>query len=152
MPSAFSTLPQQSQNNRHAPPAKSIDAKATQIKPRLVMTLGDPAGIGPEVVLKTLSKHLEQPKLEPAAEITVIGDRTLLQNAYDQIKAARPNLALIHPGQLNFIDIAVPASVSSGVTKGKGKSNSGEVAFKTIRRAIAHTVKGEIDGIVTAPI
>lgn len=152
MPSAFSTLPQQSQNNRHAPPAKSIDAKATQIKPRLVMTLGDPAGIGPEVVLKTLSKHLEQPKLEPAAEITVIGDHTLLQNAYDKIKAVHPNLTLIHPGQLNFIDIAVSASVSSGVTIGKGNSNSGEVAFQTLRRAIAHTVKGEFDGIVTAPI
>ncbi|MEL6938430.1 MAG: 4-hydroxythreonine-4-phosphate dehydrogenase PdxA [Cyanobacteria bacterium J06598_1] len=117
-------------------------------KPRLIMTLGDPAGIGPEVVLKTLS----QERFESSAEISVMGDRTLLQNTYTKIKASQPKAHIKHPDELNFIDIDVPSSVTSGVTMGVGNSSSGEVAFRTLQQAIAHTLQGKFDGIVTAPI
>ncbi len=112
------------------------------------MTLGDPAGIGPEVVLKTLS----QSKFEQQAEITVIGDRTLLQQTYSQLLCTNPEAILRHPDTLNFIDIKVPDAVTAGVATGVGNCSSGEVGFQTLRQAIAHTLAGEFDGIVTAPI
>ena len=152
MKTAFSTLPQQPQN---APPKsinQSTNPGAGQPKPRLIMTLGDPAGIGPEVVLKTLSKPENPPSLDKIANITVIGDRTLLENTYQQIQKANPDLSLISLDQVSFIDIEVPKSVSQGVITGVGNRHSGEVAFQTLRSAIAHTLKGEFDGIVTAPI
>ncbi|MGB3573032.1 MAG: 4-hydroxythreonine-4-phosphate dehydrogenase PdxA [Phormidesmis sp.] len=117
-------------------------------RPKLVMTLGDPAGIGPEVVLKTLS----QPQFEQQAEIAVIGDRTLLQQTYSHLLCANPNAILRNPDTLSFIDIKVPAKISAGVATGVGNSSSGEVGFQTLRQAIARTLAGEFDGIVTAPI
>lgn len=112
------------------------------------MTLGDPAGIGPEVVLKTLS----QSRFEQQAEITVIGDRPHLQHTYEQLQAIAPHTAFRDPATLNVIDIAIPQSVRAGLIQGMGNSSSGEVGFRTLQRAIAHTLSGEFDGIVTAPI
>lgn len=108
------------------------------------MTLGDPSGIGPEVVLKTLNN----PAFEQQANITVIGDRSALENTYSTIQAA----GLRHPDTLNFIDIKAPHSVVEGLQMGSGNRSSGEVSFQTLRQAIALTVSGQFDGIVTGPI
>ncbi len=112
------------------------------------MTLGDPSGIGPEIVLKTLSN----PKFEQQAEIAVIGDRTHLQRTYQQIRAIAPHTAVRDPASLNIIDMAISQSLSAGLTTGVGNSSSGEVGFRTLQAAIARTLTGEFDGIVTAPI
>ncbi|MGB3299184.1 MAG: 4-hydroxythreonine-4-phosphate dehydrogenase PdxA [Phormidesmis sp.] len=116
--------------------------------PRLIMTLGDPSGIGPEVVLKTLSN----PRFEQQADIAVIGDRTHLNHTYTQLKAITPQTALRDPDSLTFIDIGVGKATTDRLVNGVGNSSSGEVGFRTLQQAIARTLKGEFDGIVTAPI
>ncbi len=115
-------------------------------KPRLVMTLGDPAGIGPEVVLKALSN----PVFLERADICVIGDRTLAQNTYTGLKTVCSNL--IDPVRLDFIDIGLPKDLTAKVTSGIESCSGGEVGFRTLESAIARTLQGEFDGIVTAPI
>lgn len=123
----------------------------TTAKPRLIMTLGDPAGIGPEVVLKALSNPAFNPTLSKQANISVIGDRTHLKNACTQLKsAAYP--ALVDIESLNFIDAGLPKAVVSEVVPGVESRSSGEVSFRTLEQAIARTLQGEFDGIVTAPI
>ncbi len=117
-------------------------------QPRLIMTLGDPSGIGPEVVLKALSN----PAFEQKADISVIGDRTHLQTTYRQLKATDPNLRLRHPDTLTFIDIEVPEAITDGLELGVGNSSSGEIGFRSLQSAIALTTQGNFDGIVTAPI
>ncbi len=124
------------------------DGRAVGCKPRLVMTLGDPSGIGPEVVLKALS----QPQFERQAEIVVMGDRTQLQRRYEQLKAVAPHVHFRDPASLNMIDIAMPEAVTQGLITGTGNHSSGKVSFRTLQDAIAHTLSGEFDGIVTAPI
>ena len=115
-------------------------------KPRLLLTLGDPAGIGPEVVLKTLMN----PRFHQQAKLSIIGDRTLLLQTYQRLTAM--GVQLTDPGELDVIDIDIPQHITAGVTTGVGNSSSGEVAFRTLQQAIARTVNGEFDGIVTAPI
>ena len=121
---------------------------AASRKPRLVITLGDPSGIGPEVVLKTLSDA----RFEQGAEISVIGDRAQLQAIYQHLKAANPDITLRDPNSLNFIDIEASESIVSGVKTGVGNSSSGEIGFQSLKSAIALTNQGHFDGIVTAPI
>ncbi|WP_228024783.1 4-hydroxythreonine-4-phosphate dehydrogenase PdxA [cf. Phormidesmis sp. LEGE 11477] len=116
------------------------------MKPRLLVTLGDPAGIGSEVVLKALSN----PAFLERADISVIGDRTLYQSAYASLKATYPHL--IEPNSLKFIDIGVSSAITAKVIPGLESSHSGEISFRTLERAIARTLDGEFDGIVTAPI
>jgi 4-hydroxythreonine-4-phosphate dehydrogenase len=117
-------------------------------KPRLIMTLGEASGIGPEVVLKTLSDR----RFDQQADITVIGDRTHLQHTYSQLKAAAPQAKLRDPDSLSFIDLEISKEITSGLVMGVGNSSSGEIGFRSLQQAIARTLTGEFDGIVTAPI
>ena len=129
------------------PSSLGANSAETVAKPHLVMTLGDPAGIGPEVVLKALSN----PAFLARADISVVGDRTLLQDTYAQLKAAAyPNLVALE--DLSFLDAGISRAIASKVVSGTESSSSGEVSFRTLEQAIALTLKGEFDGIVTAPI
>jgi 4-hydroxythreonine-4-phosphate dehydrogenase len=119
-------------------------------RPRLAVTLGDPAGIGPEVVLKALADS----ELTRDCEITVIGSRSLLQTTYTQLRQQElnPGEALVEPDQLSILDIALETSTERQITIGHGNAASGAASFAYLEKAIALTLAGELDGIVTAPI
>src|SRR5439155_25575864 len=69
------------ENGTHsfAVPSSLVDGRAemnvSSSKPRVAVTIGDPAGIGPEVVLKALSS----PDLQDLAHWIVVGDRIALE-------------------------------------------------------------------------
>ena len=50
-------------------------------RPRLVLTLGDPAGIGSEVVLKALA----DPEVTQDCDVVVVGNKILLAQVYENI-------------------------------------------------------------------
>lgn len=106
---------------------------------RLVISMGDPAGIGPEVVLKALVN----PPFE--AEITLVGSRSHLQAIYTQLREITP---LAHPDDFEIIDIPLVEPV----TWGQGTAATGAASFAYLERAIAATLAGEFEAIVTAPI
>jgi 4-hydroxythreonine-4-phosphate dehydrogenase len=112
----------------------------------LAITLGDPAGIGPEVILKALA----DPLLREACQITVIGSRSLLQNTYEQLQQTIPSGAniLADPDELSILDLPFDGTI----TQGQGNAASGAASFAYLEIAIAGTLSGKFQGIVTAPI
>ncbi len=118
--------------------------------PRLAVTLGDPAGIGPEVVLKALA----DPAVTSDCEITVIGSRSLLQATYTQLQQqiGENGEVLVNPEQLSILDIELDTATERQITLGVGNAASGAASFAYLEKAIAGTLAGEFDGIVTAPI
>src|SRR4028119_1077549 len=120
-----------------------------QRRPRLAVTLGDPAGIGPEVVLKALA----DPEATTDCEITVIGSRSLLHSTYSHLRQKLEDKeALVAPEQLSILDIELEESAERQITIGMGNAASGAASFAYLEKAIACTLAGEFDGIVTAPI
>lgn len=118
-------------------------------RPRLAVTLGDPAGIGPEVILKALA----DPEVMNDCDTTVIGSRALLQTTYTQLRQTLEHQeALVDPERLSILDIPVEAALEHQITAGVGTAASGAASFAYLERAIAGTLAGEFDGIVTAPI
>ena len=109
-------------------------------KPRIALTIGDPAGIGTEVILKALAD------LKLDAEFTVFGDRRYLAETYDLLKN-HPQ-SLIDPDRLEIVDIRTDANISLGI----GNRASGAASFAYLETAIAQTLAGKFDAIVTAPI
>jgi 4-hydroxythreonine-4-phosphate dehydrogenase len=110
-------------------------------KPRLAITLGDPAGIGPEVVLKALATG----DYRQRAEVTVIGDRACLETLIDRgIGADLPDLKVI--------SAADPDDSLPDVRWGKPSLATGAASFAWLKRAIAGCNSGEFDGVVTGPI
>jgi 4-hydroxythreonine-4-phosphate dehydrogenase len=106
---------------------------------RLAVPLGDPAGIGPEVLLKSLD-----PQILAAVDLTIVGDRALLRQHYDRLST--PDL--IPFDRLKLHEVPVP----SGIEIGQPSPASGETSFRFLETAIQSTLAGQFDGIVTGPI
>ncbi|MBE9204235.1 4-hydroxythreonine-4-phosphate dehydrogenase PdxA [Synechocystis salina LEGE 06099] len=114
--------------------------------PRLILTLGDPAGIGPEVVLKALA----EPELAQICQLTVIGSRSVLDQTHGQLLAQNPGLNLADPEKINLLELDL--SHLGTITVGQGDAVSGAISFAYLNEAITKTLAGEFDAIVTAPI
>ncbi|MGB3693744.1 MAG: 4-hydroxythreonine-4-phosphate dehydrogenase PdxA [Spirulinaceae cyanobacterium] len=119
-------------------------------KTKLAIALGDPAGIGSEVVLKALAK----PILRENAQITLFGSRSLLSAAYQYLSpiCQKRGESLVNPEDVTVFDIPVEEGIEKQISFGKGNAASGAASFAYLQEAIAQTIKGDFQGIVTAPI
>lgn len=107
-------------------------------RPRLAIALGDPAGIGPEVVLKALA----DPAVGQECEVTLVAGEALMPSEW---RAALPR-------PVGLLEVPLAAEVQAQVRPGEGNAASGEISFRTLETAIAHCLAGQFDGVVTAPI
>jgi 4-hydroxythreonine-4-phosphate dehydrogenase len=105
--------------------------------PRIGITMGDPAGVGPEVVMKALA----HPEVHAFCRPLVIGDRKRLDKA-GAITGAKP----VH---LECIDLGL---VDEALPFGKVSAAAGEAAYRYIEHAVKLALAREIDAICTAPI
>ena len=130
----------------HQPTTATL--KKTQ-RLRLALTLGDPAGVGPEVILKALA-DVETWQTQPLpCDVTIIGSRSQLVETYNQLNQ-KQSTTLAAPDNLSVLDVD-PDSAHQIVT-GVGNAASGAASFAYMETAIAHTLAGKFHGIVTAPI
>ncbi len=122
-------------------------------RPILGITMGDPAGIGAEIIVKALaSKEIYQ-----IARPVVIGDKTVLEK---MVKILSSNLKLNIvkevdqiKGILGEIDLLDLNNISIGDFKfGEISSSAGQAAMEYIFKGIDLANTGVIDGIVTGPI
>ncbi|NJM27867.1 MAG: 4-hydroxythreonine-4-phosphate dehydrogenase, partial [Pseudanabaena sp. RU_4_16] len=111
--------------------------------PRLALTIGDPAGIGTEIVLKALG-NLQH--AQASANITVVGDRRQVESAYLHLKTSVQGIAA--PDSFDLLDTGTNLEARWG----EASAASGEASFIYLDTAIAQTLAGKFDAIVTAPI
>lgn len=118
-------------------PARAGERAAAPDAPRLGVTLGDPAGIGPEIVAAagaTAPEPLQR-------RLIVYGDRAPLERAARTIGVALPReLAIVGDG---VGDAAVP---------GRPDEHSGAAQVGYLEAAVAAAARGELAAIATAPI
>jgi len=115
--------------------------------------MGDPAGIGPEIVVKALANEDVRRICRPL----VIGDRDVMKQAAEivdaplEIRTIRSvNEAAFVPGTIDLLGID-DINLST-MEYGKVSPECGEAAFRAIRKAIDLAMAREVDGTVTAPI
>ena len=109
---------------------------------RLAVTMGDPAGIGPEIIAKTADKMRD----EIAAgrlEFMVIGSAEALDKACVQVGLKRETLPL------SMIDVG---PVEGEIKTGEISAVGGEWAYRAVKRAAEMVQADEADTIVTAPL
>lgn len=122
-------------------------------RPIVGLTLGDPAGIGPEITLKALG----EPDLYQVARPLVIGDRAVVARALPLAGravrlhvVARPAEARFEFGTVDVLD--VPRPDLAGLQYGVVQAEAGRAAFAWLERAIQLALAGEIEAIATAPL
>ena len=120
--------------------------------PRIAITMGDPAGIGPEVVLKAVA----EPEIQRVCIPIIIGDaqllahtaRTLdLQSGYDIVRQGEPI-----PTQLSEPLIFHLDNISGVIEPGIESGAAGKAAGSYIEAAVELCAAGSVDAIATAPI
>ncbi|MCX6566791.1 MAG: 4-hydroxythreonine-4-phosphate dehydrogenase PdxA [Candidatus Aminicenantes bacterium] len=120
------------------------------ILPRIGISIGDPAGIGPEVSLRALFGN----ETLPPAQYVLFGPRPFLENeAKDCGVAANfgrwsANRSCVEPG-VYLRDLPAP---EGPVKKGVSGSSCGRASFAWFEEAAVAARKREIEAVVTAPI
>ncbi|NMB20369.1 MAG: 4-hydroxythreonine-4-phosphate dehydrogenase PdxA [Firmicutes bacterium] len=121
-------------------------------RPKMAITMGDPAGIGPEIIVKALA----HPNIHAICDPVVIGDAKFLERAekilgtglriqrVDDISAGKPL-----EGAINCLDLNVaPETLNFGELSGL----AGHAAFEFIRCAVELALQGKVQAICTAPL
>ena len=125
----------------------------TDRKPLIAVPIGDPAGVGPEIVAKACALE----KVNSAADVIAIGDRQVMENA---IRIVGGNLKIhvvespaegdYRPGILNLIDLdnIDQSKFSYGVVQ----AMCGKASFEYIKKSVELAMNGEADAVATTSI
>lgn len=123
-------------------------------RPILAVTLGDPAGVGPEIILKALSHAALFERCRPL----VIGDARILGRAAGWLgrsplhfePVSDPAQARFEPGTVPLLDLRNASPTDCPV--GQVSSSSGRAAVEYVFHACDLAMAGRVDAIVTAPL
>ncbi|KYO64107.1 4-hydroxythreonine-4-phosphate dehydrogenase PdxA [Thermovenabulum gondwanense] len=126
-------------------------------KPIIGITMGDPAGIGPEIVVKALSNKEIYKKVNPL----VIGSKNIIEKAIEITKIKMDIIEIkedemntwrekdFYFGKLYILDLN---NIRGDIPFGKISAEAGKAAFEYIKKSIELAMEGLIDGVATAPI
>lgn len=119
--------------------------------PRLLLTMGDVAGVGPEILARAW------PELLTICRPVVVGDPTWLDLGLKLVGNPARIVSIQHLDQAEGTLQKIPCLLAtqedlSGVAPGHVSAAAGKAAYDFLVTAIDRTMAGEADGIVTAPL
>ncbi|TFG78397.1 MAG: 4-hydroxythreonine-4-phosphate dehydrogenase PdxA [Thermodesulfobacteriales bacterium] len=104
-------------------------------KPIIGITMGDPNGVGPEVIVKAISSN----EIKDLCEIVIFGDAGILQKAANNSVS---NIKIVECSEFGLEDLK-PSTLDR---------KAGQASLDYITTAVKSALENEIDAIVTAPI
>lgn len=122
--------------------------------PIVAITMGDAAGVGPEIIMKSLS----YPELHDQCRPLVVGDAARLREAGRIVKSKIAVRSLapddIHPARYarDTVDCLDLQLIPADLAWGKLSAVAGEGAFQFVRKACELAMAGKIAAICTAPL
>lgn len=109
------------------------------MRPLVAVTMGDPAGIGPELCLRLL--HLKE--LDGMCRLVIYGDLTLLKRVAATLGWPAPPVESIR--DLPGLDVDT-------VVAGKVDAACGRASYRYVQQAVEDALAGRVDAICTGPI
>lgn len=126
-----------------------------EMRPLLAITLGDPAGIGPEIALRALA----DPGIYERCRPLIVGDTAVLARALGfpgmpalRLRTAqRPAEGQYEPGCVDLLETGAVRDAAE-VPLGQVSAAGGDAAFRYVRAAIELAMAGDVDATVTNPL
>ena len=119
----------------------------------LGITMGDPAGVGPEITVKAL----QDPKVYESCKPLVVGDAAILERACGFVGAkctihpvADPSEGLYEHGIIDILDLGLLRPEDLAI--GQVSAPAGDAAFRYVRKVIELAMDGKVDATVTNPL
>ncbi len=107
---------------------------------KIAITIGDPAGIGPEVALKAVLSS----DIAGSCRPVIIGDRVVIEEAVKRFELP------VSPGHIELVNVG--EITDRGFEKGRPTAAGGRAAVAYIKKAVELALNKSIDAVVTAPI
>jgi len=108
----------------------------------IALTMGDPAGVGPEIIVKALPAFAERLRAG-ALELVLVGTRSCFAAAADAA-----SLLLEQPG----VRLVEAAAAEQPIVPGRVSAEAGRLAYLAIKAAVDLALAGRVAAIATAPI
>ncbi|MDH7513443.1 MAG: 4-hydroxythreonine-4-phosphate dehydrogenase PdxA [Clostridiales bacterium] len=118
--------------------------------PKVGITLGDPGGIGPEIVVKAFSGRYPLPR----ARYILFGSGQIIKREEKALGFSLPLRAWrsgLESAQASLSLREVPAPFQ-GLVRGAPAQGNGKASFRFFEAAIAEARRGNLQAVVTAPI
>ncbi|BDZ52027.1 hypothetical protein GCM10025867_42680 [Frondihabitans sucicola] len=133
-------------------PMDTVPAAASDNRPYIAVTMGDGAGVGPEITVGALVDEAAYRDARPV----VIGDAHRLRLGAEAlgitvevVEVNDPSEGVFVPGRINVID---PHLLSTDLPWGQVSAEAGNAAFHYVRIASELGMAGKVQGICTAPL
>ncbi|WP_320666673.1 4-hydroxythreonine-4-phosphate dehydrogenase PdxA [Prochlorococcus sp. MIT 1307] len=121
----------------------TISNQCSQNKNRIVISLGDPTGIGIEVILKALASEKLPSKMQPL----LVGCKKTVETIYLQLESQGIR-SLVNPKDLEIEDLPINEIIKPG----QPNKQAGEASFQWLTHAANLLIQGQARALVTAPI
>jgi len=119
-------------------------------RPVLGLTIGDPAGVGPEICIKALSR----PEVAELCRPLLYGDEGVLRRAMGIVSTPLSLRRVVEAGEYRdgAVNVVSLDNVPEDWEYGRVQAVCGRAAFEYIVRAVEDAKAGKIAGVVTGPI
>jgi 4-hydroxythreonine-4-phosphate dehydrogenase len=122
-------------------------------RPIIAITMGDAGGIGPEIIVKALTR----PEVSGCCRPLVVGSARVMQQAVAIVGASLRVEAVNSPRRVTFADgmIAVLDLDNIDLAQlvfGQAAAMTGRAAFECVAKAVELALAGEVQAITTAPL
>ena len=121
-------------------------------RPRIAITMGDPAGVGPEIIVKMFQDRSVYNFSYPL----IVGDATFLNEvtlklapSLSIIPISSPQEASFTPGSIDVLDLK---NISNVINVGQADAVGGKASVEYIRTAVNLALDHKVEAITTAPI
>jgi 4-hydroxythreonine-4-phosphate dehydrogenase len=115
----------------------------------VAVTMGDPTGIGPEIVAKVFGE-------DGTHRAVVVGDVAMMRRAVDLLDLPLRVNAVERPADARFepgtIDVVAATDLSADLPYGQIDPRGGGAAYEYVRRAVELALADEVHAVATAPL
>ncbi len=120
-------------------------------RPTIALTMGDPAGVGPEICLKALS----EPEVNQLCRLVVFGDSDILRRCAQETSQkytdnVAANIQSLDTREHGIVDLGCMSINELQI--GKVDARCGRASFNYIESSIQAALAGEVQAVATAPI
>lgn len=122
-------------------------------KPVIAISMGDPAGVGPEILVRTFAEE----SVHRVARCVVFGDARVIEKAVRESRLDLAVRAVRRPAEARFaptaIDVVDSANADPALFEpGKVQALCGRAAWEYVEAAVGAAIRGEAEVVNTAPI
>lgn len=122
----------------------------------LALTMGDPAGIGPDITLMAWQRHQATKRSSPLPVFVTIGSVETLAKRAKQLGLSVPLETVLPEDDVTGLFTkalpVIPLKLAEPVTAGQSSVANAQAVVASIERAVDLTAKGLMSGVVTNPI